>query len=95
MKISFVKTCDQPISCQSVTSPTAWFGWQETLGKNTLNILSCSTFFCKNSLRSMFEAILQLHSEFESTYEIRGILKAVTLLHLLINSFPIVKSIFG
>ena len=65
------------------------------LGKNTLNILSCSTFFCSNVLRSLFDAILLLHSEFESTYEIRGILKRVTLVHFLLNSLLMVKLIVG
>ena len=74
MKFFSVKTCDQLILYQSVTSSAApWFEWQKMLGKNTLNILSCSTCCRNNALQSLFDAILQVHSEFESTYEIRGI----------------------
>ena len=40
-------------------------------GKNTVNILSGSIFFCDSASRSLLDTILLLHSGFELSYEIR------------------------
>ena len=40
-------------------------------GKNTVNILSGSIFFCDSASRSLLDTILLLHTGFELNYEIR------------------------